>query len=156
MKNLTSPFEFFDNITIDHIDYIPGKKYVYYKLYNHDKKMHYYGVYDIYLNKVIFNTDEDLLEFKPYLGNSILAITNTSTYKICMIRHEGNCVEECLSDLYENYDSTSYNQCGHTETCKMKLMTNDICIDSCDHNIYYQIGDQCWLAKTIKKKKFIN
>ena len=152
VKNLTSPFEFLDNVTIDTIDYIPGKKYVYYKLYNHDKNINYYGVYDVYLNKVIFNTDEELLEFKPYNNSAMLAITNRSAYIICMLRYRGNCVEKCPQGLYEKYDSTTYNRCGHSENCSMKLMPNNICIDSCDPNIYIQIGNECWLCKDYKQE----
>ena len=157
VKNLTSPFEFLDNVTIDTIDYIPGKKYVYYKLYNHDKNINYYGVYDVYLNKVIFNTDEELLEFKPYNNSAMLAITNRSAYIICMLRYKGNCVEKCPQGLYEkydstSYDSTSYNRCGHSEACSMKLMPNNICIDRCDPNIYIQIGNECWLCKDYKQE----
>ena len=63
IKNETTPFEFLDHVTIESINYIYGKKYAYYKLNNNDKNINYYGVYDVLLNKVIFNTDENLLEF---------------------------------------------------------------------------------------------
>ena len=56
--------------------------YVYYKLKN-DKGKYYYGIIDATKNKVVFNTDEEILKFIPYLDYAMLAITKNSAYKIC-------------------------------------------------------------------------
>ena len=42
----------------------------------------YHGVLDITLNKVIFNTNENIDIFIPYSSNSMLAITKEFAYRI--------------------------------------------------------------------------
>ena len=89
-KNATSPFIFYENITINEIKFISYTRFVYYNISvkntaNENTDKFYYGIIDITLNKIIFNTDEQLLEFKPYKMNSMLAITSENAYKICPI-----------------------------------------------------------------------
>ena len=61
-------------------------KYVYYTIYNNKTEEMYHGVLDITLNKIIFNTNEDIDIFIPYSSNSMLAITKESAYRICFIK----------------------------------------------------------------------
>ena len=155
-KDSKSPFEFYDNFTIDTIKFIYGNKYVYYKIHkNNDNNISYYGIIDVILNRIVFNTDKDIKEFKPYSNNSFLAIINDKAYKICIIRGEGyNCTESCTDNQYI-YDSTGYNKCGG-EGCKLNviLKPNDICINSCNTSIYNLINDtECWLCKDLDDKK---
>ena len=91
VNNIKSPFEFFDEVNIEEIDFIPYSKYAYYKLYNNNKNKYYYGFIDIELNKVIFNTDEPIKIFQPYSSNSMLAITSSSAFQICAIYNNGQC-----------------------------------------------------------------
>ena len=100
----------------------------------------YYGIIDIKLNKIIFNTDEQLLEFKPYNMNSMLAITSQNAYKICPIAKDQSgwleCEEQCSSNGLI-VDSTGRNYCGNK--CKdgsFNIWPDNICIDKCDENIY--------------------
>ena len=154
-----SPFEFYDNFTIDTIKFIYGNKYVYYKIHkNDDNNISYHGIVDVILNRIVFNTDKDIKEFKPYSSNSFLAITNDKAYKICIIRGEGdNCVESCTDNQYI-YDSTVYNKCGGGEGgCKSNviLKPNDICINSCNTSIFNLINEtECWLCKDLDDKKW--
>ena len=155
-----SPFEFVDNVKIEKIKFIYGNKYVYYKLHNNDKNIDYHGILDVVLNKIIFNTDEDILEFEPYSNNSMLAITKNSIYKICAIRNDDDtCIETC-SNSVDVFDSSKYNRCGDENTCSLKSMPDEICINSCDENLYYlKDNKECWLCKDFETEgifKLIN
>ena len=94
--NDNSPIEFLDDVTIKQMNFIPYTKYVYYEIYNNIKKITYHGIIDIKLNKVIFNTDEEIKKFMPISKNSMLAFTRDSVYEICAI-YDGNyhCLETC-------------------------------------------------------------
>ena len=64
-KNSTSPFIFYENITINEIKFISYTRFVYYNISvkntaNQNTDKFYYGIIDITLNKIIFNTDERL------------------------------------------------------------------------------------------------
>lgn len=64
--------------------------FAYYKLKN-DKGEYYYGIIDVPNNKVIFNTNEEIKTFIPYLDYAMLAITKNSAYKICVYRDQKDC-----------------------------------------------------------------
>jgi hypothetical protein len=49
----SSPLSFVDNVEIIDINFIPGTKNAYYKIYNKDKNTTYYGLIDIKQNKVL-------------------------------------------------------------------------------------------------------
>ena len=163
-KNATSPFIFYENITVNEIKFISYTRFVYYNISvkntnNQNTDKFYYGIIDITLNKIIFNTDEQLLEFKPYNNNSMLAITSENAYKICPIAKDQSgwleCKDECSSGELI-VDSTGRNLCENK--CKdgsFNIWPDNICIDKCDENIY-QIdynAKECKLCKDINTNK---
>jgi len=155
--NEASPFIFFENVTINEIRFIYFTKYIYYNISINDTNNFYYGIIDITLNKIIFNTNENLLYFKPYYDNSMLAITNKMAYQICAIAsNDGECLNKCENDEII-VDSTKKNYCG--KKCDgdniYTLKPDNICVEKCDENIYY-IDDnkkECWLCKDIEENK---
>ena len=52
---------------------------------------------DTKLNNVIFNTDEKLNYYMPFSDREMLAVTDSSIYKICAIKDANNngCVDYC-------------------------------------------------------------
>ena len=158
--NQASPFEFLENVTINSISFIYDTQYVYYNIsINNEINKFYYGIIDITLNKVVFNTNEDILVFKPYSDNAMLAITNKTVYKICIIRKGDECLYKCDNDILPTFDSTGYNNCENKCESKIFLMPDNICIKECDENLFTLNNNQCWLCKDLSKEykyKFIN
>ena len=145
--NTEFPLDFFYNFTIIEMNFIVYTRYVYYEIYNTEKNITYHGIIDIILNKILFNTDEKINIYKPYiynnsLSNSMLIITDKSAYKICALSNIANnndksCIEgeSCSSERYI-VDSQGQNFCG--DKCRNYiLMPNKICIDECDENIFF-------------------
>ena len=167
--NENSPIEFLDDVTIKQMNFIPYTKYVYYEIYNNIKKITYHGIIDIILNKVIFNTDEEIKKFIPISGYSMLAITKDSAYEICTI-YSGtyDCLENCYNqvDTKVYYDTQKPNLCfsiGEYNCENYTLMPNEVCIETCDENIFTVIEDnnnkQCGLCRDLNKNnpyKLIN
>lgn len=152
-----SPFQFYDSIEIQEIKFIYENKYVYYKIKNNNKNIIYHGIIDVSLNKVIFNTDKEISEFKPFSYSSMLAITKDSAYQICILKDGNNCIESCPNN--QVFDASSYNHCG--DKCNDNqyiLKPNDICIDTCDTSIYViKDNNQCWLCKDLNNQfKLVN
>ena len=157
--NDKSPLEFIDNMSLEEIDFIPYTKYIYYKIYNEDKNKYYYGLINIELNKVIFNTDEQISKFIHYSTNAMLAITSNSAYKICAIYNNNDCSETCSSTVFYNIEDK--NVCKSSYTCtNYKLYPNNICINECDQNLYYSDNQKnCGLCRDFgigKPYKMIN
>ena len=159
--NKKSPFEFFDNVTITKIKFLHDNL-AYYKLYNNDKKIYYHGLLDIIQNKVLFNTDENIKEFYPYSTNSLLAITDKSLYRICLIKYWNNnnldCKEKCewVSPIYNTIE---FNNCNNNCNTNLFLEQNHICIQSCDENLFVKKDNECLLCKDFdnnNKYKLIN
>ena len=149
--NNDSPFKFVDKITINEIQFIYDTQYVYYNITNMNKNKFYYGIIDIKLNKIIFNTDEDFIEFKP-LSTAIFAKTKNSAYKICPIFDGNNyCPDNCWNDPI--FDSTTYNNCGSQCSSSFILEPDKICVDECNENIQIKEGNKCWLCKDKNDKK---
>jgi len=157
--NNNSPIEFFDDVTIKQMNFIPYSKYVYYEIYNNIKKITYHGIIDIILNKVIFNTDEEIIKFIPKSKYSMLALTKDSAYEICAI-YDGshNCLDACMNPISRIiYDTQKPNLCYETELkCENYiLMPNEVCIEACDENIFTIINDnnnkQCGLCRDLNK-----
>jgi len=99
------------SVIIKYMRFIKHTKYIYYKIYDEKEDIFYRGMIDIILNKVIFNTNEEIIEFKPYRNNSLLAITKNSAYKICAIKgNNDNCIDECPEGKII-YDLSKPNQC---------------------------------------------
>ena len=150
--NNGTPLEFIDNnISIKYLNFTRNTKYVFYELYNNKNNEIYHGIIDIQLNKVIFNTNETILEFKPYSNISMLAITENSAYKICALKNElgDDCIESCSDNDNIILDSENSNKCGNKCNTKYVLIPDQICLDSCNENIYTINGNQCGLCKDI-------
>ena len=84
--------------------------------------------------------------------SSILAITSNNVYRICSL----DCQEEYGSGLRLIVDSTGRNYCGNE--CKegnFNIKADNICIDTCDENIYYIDNDkkECKLCKDLNINK---
>ena len=151
--NNGTPLEFIDNnISIKYLNFIRNTKYVFYELQNNKNNEIYHGIIDIQLNKVIFNTNETILEFKPYSNISMLAITENSAYKICALKNElgDDCIESCSDNENIILDSENSNKCGNKCKTKYILIPDQICLDSCNENIYTINGNQCGLCRDIR------
>ena len=158
-NNYTSPFSFIDEVEIKEINFLLYTNYVYYSIYNKITGKTYHGVLDVKLNKVIFNTDEDIDVFIPYSTYSMLAITKETAYEVCIIKdNNGNCIDECSSG--EEIIAGVYgNQCGkNCATGKYLLIPEGVCVSECNSTLYV-IKDNyfCGLCKDLynsQKYKF--
>ena len=156
--NEESPLDFFYDFKIKKIHYIRNTNYIYYEIYNDiiDKK--YYGFIDIKLNKVIFNTDEEILSHSKISSNTLLIRTKQSAYSICIILNANQCIDNCPNnDLKIN--SLGSNFCGSNCSSNFIMKPNDICINECDENLFYKNGNECGLCKDLnsaQKYKLIN
>ena len=75
-------------------------KYIYYSIKNTKTGKKYHGIYDIKLDKIMFNTDVEIDTFIPYSDISMLAITKDTAYQICAIKDDNNkCISECTDGL---------------------------------------------------------
>ena len=146
-----SPFEYIDNITIKELKMIPNTKYAYYKLFNENTKKTNFGMIDITLNKIIFNTDLELKYFKPFSNNSMLAYDGYKFFMICAIKGENNsCIDECENGENVIHNVNQANICNKDNYCSggtIKLIPNNICIKSCDQSYYHLNGNECGLCK---------
>ena len=59
------------------MNFIPNTHYAYYKIYNKDKNITYYGLIDIKENKVLYNIEGDDITFIPDSSGQMIAITQT-------------------------------------------------------------------------------
>jgi hypothetical protein len=152
--NNLSPLEFFDDVEIKFLKFIRNTKYLYYEIVNKGNNATYHGIIDIEFNKVIFNTDEEIVEFKPYSNNAMLAITKNSVYKICTIKNnDDTCKDECSSGKLV-LDTLKPNQCNSENKCdNCILIPNEICIEECDENLFTKNGKQCGLCRDLNKEK---
>ena len=145
--NSTSPLEFYYNFKVESMTFNRNTRYVLYKIYNTIKEKNYYGIIDVVLNKVIFNTDEVINSFKPYSSNSFLAITANSAYKICALAENNECISSCSSgNIY--IDSQRPNFCG-TECSKYLMVPTGICVEECDENFFHINGKFCGFCKDV-------
>jgi len=150
--NDKSPFEFIDNVKLKNIRFIPGTKYAYYKLYDEVQNKFYYGILDVELNQVVYNTDEDLINFEVYSTNSMLAVTSSSAYQICAITYNNKCISSCQNKII--FDIENGNQCGSSYDCSQYiLIPNNICIYTCDPNLLYLENNKCGLCKDFQINK---
>ena len=143
-----SPLSFVDNVEIEEMKFIKGTKYVYYKIKNLVKNTYYYGLIDVYLNKVLYNFEQETeITFTPWQKTGeMLFITSTSAYKICIVKDVTLCSNSCSTISLD----VEANKCRASTACdddKIKLMPEDICIkeESCDLNIY--------IIKTVEGEK---
>ena len=159
-NNERNPLKFFDEVEINEFNFMSYNKYAYYSIKNKITNKTYHGIFDITLNKIVFNTDKEIKVFIPYSSNSMLAITEESAYRICAIfnANKDDCVDDCSSDQIILDDKG--NKCGTTTgITKPLLKPEGVYITSCDTSIYISDGTNCGLCKDIdnsKPYKFIN
>ena len=163
-NNIISPFEFLEEeVEVEEINFILYNQFVYYKIRNkNNNNKIYHGILDIILNKIVFNTDETIIEFIPFSNISMLAITPTNAYKICIYKdNEGNCIEKCNNNEYKlDVDSNICSQNINCEEGKLLLIPSQVCIEKCDESIYIQNNTHCGLCRDFpingKEYKLIN
>ena len=163
ITNEEPPFNFIDQMEIKEISFIQGTQYIYYKLYNKNKNKNYYGLVDIKVNKIMYNTEEEISYFIPFLTHEMLALTGTSAYKLCIIKSSSSCLETCSSGnlILDPTGNKCQTKCN---TGKIKLMPEEICINKndCDLNFYILNSDEteCGFCKYFNpneaKYKLIN
>ena len=136
------------------MEFLLFNKYIYYTLVNTQTNITYHGIYDIKLNKIMFNTNESINKFIPYSKDSMLAITDKTAYRICAIQDASrSCIDECSSDQNILFDIDG-NKCK--DLCnadKFLLIPENICIDYCDTNIYIIKDNQCGLCQDFDSTK---
>ena len=96
---------------------IRNTKYAYYEI--NLNEIIYHGIIDITLNKILFNTNENITELKLFSKYSFLAITKSSAYEICVFaKSNGKCVDKYrpgqILELCPEYG----NYCYGIELCK--------------------------------------
>jgi len=94
--NTYSPFEYFDNVKIHYVKLIRNTKFAFYEISVNNKT--YNGIIDVNLNKILFNSDENIKDFKPYSKNALLVVTDKSAYKLCTfaLNEKGDdCIDQC-------------------------------------------------------------
>ena len=160
-NNCESPFEFINEMEIKQMDFMLYNQYVYYTLLDKTTNLIYYGILDIKANKIIFNSNEELELFIPYIvyrdynpySISMLAINSESAYRVCVIKDGNNnaCLETCSGKIIYDIDGT---KCvTSTDSCatynKITLLPEEICIFSsqCNSSIYSLNSTHCGLCK---------
>ena len=169
-NNDKSPFEFENDVEILLMENIFNYKYVYYKVKDKVTNIIYHGIVDIKLNKVMFNTDEEVKLFIPYItfidenggyehSNSMLMITQSSAYRVCAIKNGDDCLEECPSGQKIIYDVDG-NKCGlQCETGKITLIPEEVCVSECNTSLFVSNGTHCGLCRDMDNSnnyKFVN
>ena len=161
-ENNISPLQFLQNVTINKLEMIRNTRFAYYEILSKDDNTKYYGIIDILMNKVIFNTNEALKTFKPIKNIAMLAITNDNKiYQICLIKYDEECVESCPEGTILILDTENGNYCGNENEQKCKdnilLIPDQVCISTCNTSIYdYSEKDgvkKCGLCKDIDPSK---
>ena len=148
IKNNTSPhLEFLDDMIINDMNFMLNPRFAYYNMTNQKTGQNYYGIIDLELNKIIFNTNEQLDKFIPYNSESMLAFSKTKAYQICEYKNNDGCIETCTDGYLLNIDG---NTCGTTcPTGKLKFEPSGVCINQCDESLYYKSGTTCGLCKDL-------
>ncbi len=161
-KKNNIPLEFVNNIIIKSIDFIRYTKYIYYSIeLNHtfnQQSMTYNGIIDIKNNRVLFNTNEEIKQIKPFSSNSLLIITESSAYKLCVFTkdNDNNCINECPNGQELILDTEKSNYCGNKKGnyCENYILKhNDICVPYCNNSIYIIENKSCYLCKDINENK---
>ena len=87
-KNFASPFKFMGSYKINQLDFIRNTRFVYYEIENNENQNEcYYGIIDITLNAIVFNTNTKFTKFKPLNNYSMIGFTETNAYQICAIKN---------------------------------------------------------------------
>ena len=141
-EDLTLPFA--DKIEIDEMNFINKTPYVYYKVKNLATGNYNYGIMDLLSQKILFNTDQEITKFEPLSDYEMLVFSSGNAYEICLFRDGDSCVSACPSETTLVLDVNG-NKCKSSSSsteCSLKLVPDDICIESCDTNIYKLSNDQ--------------
>ena len=152
IENRKSPFESFENIEINYIKIVKGTKYAYYQIKS--SGIIYHGIIDIRSNQIIFNTNENITEIRPLSEYSLLAITNSSAYELCLkSKFKDKCVDKCPPGQKLEMDHEKGNYCNGDELCKNYIFKpNNTCIDKCNEESYIVIDQkECGLCKDLNK-----
>ena len=148
MNSSSVSFEFYEDVEIEEMNFMPYNRYVYYKMkLKETSTTKYYGIYDTKLFKIVFNTEEYIKYYIPYSSTEMLAITDTAAYKICAMKNGDNCVDYCAKNYLLD---TDINKCSDSATCsneKIMLVPSWVCNETCDENIYHLEGTKCGLCK---------
>ena len=156
--NNENPFEFIDEVEIKEMEFLFNSKFIYYSIYNIRTGKTYHGIYDIKLNKIMFNTNEDIDTFIPYSNNSMLAITKETAYRICLVKNKDTCIENCKrGKMIVDIDG---NNCGEIDGDKYLLIPENIYINECNSSIFITNSSKfCGLCRDMNiqnKYKILN
>ena len=100
-NNLTDLEFLGDDVEIEKMRFMLSSKFLYYIFKEKKSGKRYYGIFDIEINKIIFNTAEEIITFFPLTLHSMLAITKDKAYEICTYKDSsGKCVDTCSSNHY--------------------------------------------------------
>ena len=151
-KNEYPHLEFFNDMEIEEMNFLLNNKFLYYKMKAQKDGTIYYGIFDIVLNKIIFNTKEKIITFIPHSDGAMLAITSTTAYKICTYKNGTDCTDTCSNSEY--LLDIEGNKCG--SSCpegKYLFKPSGVCINECDQSIYVLEGNTCQLCKDKDESK---
>ena len=159
-----SIFEFIDGMEIIQANFIQGTKYVYYILKNKINGKKNYGIMDVTSNKILYNLEDEIINFFPYSENKILLLTQNSAYQLCIIKSGNTCINTCSNPDKLILDIEGNRCSDNCEPNQIKLMPEEICItkDKCDLKFFVlnEAGTECGLCKYFylneKKYKLIN
>ena len=153
-KDLTLPFA--DKVEIESMNFINKTPYIYYTVKNLATGKNNYGIMDLLTRQILFNTDQEITNFEPLSNYEMLIFSNGNAYKICLFRSGDSCVSSCPSDTTLVLDVTG-NMCKSSSSaeCSLKLVPDNICIDSCDTDIYKLSDDNkmCGLCEYFDNSK---
>ena len=146
-KNDDPHFEFFDNMEIEKMEFLLYNKFIYYEMKSLNNSDTYYGIFDVKLNKIIFNTKEKITQFIPYNDMAMLAITKEKAYKVCAYNDNNNCIDTCPKDDDYLLDIEG-NKCGQgCSDGKLTFIPLKVCIKECDEKYYVINDNKCGLCK---------
>ena len=148
--NAAPHLEFLDDMNIKKMNFLLNNKFLYYQMESKNNSDIYHGIFDIKLNKIIFNTKEEIIEFLPFSDNSMYAITKEKAYKICAYNNNNDCTDTCYTNKYTlDIDG---NTCD--DSCKDNkyvFVPSGVCINECDEAYYTKIESNrtCGLCRDI-------
>ena len=156
-KYSESPLEFNDDVEIEELKFIKNHRYAYYIIKNKNNLKKYYGIIDIELNAVVFNTDEQFSTFIPYTKHSMLAISSTTAYEICVIKKNGVCIDtdDCNESMNQYKLCIEGNKCAfNCDEKEIYLIREKMCSDSCDRLLYsLNSFNECNFCKNFHEDK---
>ena len=154
IEDLTLPFA--DKTEIISMDFINKTPYVYYKVKNLATGKYNYGIIYLLTQQIIFNTDQEITNFEPLSNYEMLIFSNGDAYKICLFRNGDSCKDSCPTGTSLVLNVTG-NRCKSfsSSQCDLKLVPENICIDSCDTDIYKLSDDDksCGLCEYFNSSK---